>query len=155
MKKLYTQYISRGSPVPLRSLSAADKYNLVALEEFHITVICPEHLVIILGGVPPSIPNRRPLMDHSRCVWELPGGKPYRITWIHSHPKILAKHPNRWLALQFLTDREGETGEHGGRARCLVGSFVSFRKHSNTDLSFVYSFVWLEGSVIPVRYTLL
>ena len=42
--------------------------------------------------------------------------------------KISTKHPNRWLALRFCTDREGAIGKYNVWAREPVGLLVLFSK---------------------------
>jgi hypothetical protein len=106
----------------------------VALEELRITVISPRHLVTLLGEILPTLPKTGKL---SRIVLDANGAFPEeegtdKAMWssldgVMSEyaEKASAKHPNRRLALQFRTVKEGATHEQDGWARELVGLLVS------------------------------
>jgi len=124
--------------------TGASLNSCVALEELHITVFYPGHLVTILGEILPTLSKTACL---SRIVLDADGRFSYtegegvdKAMWSELDAvmseyaeRTSTKHPSRRLTLQFRTNEEGATGEFDGWARELVGLLVLFPKVGDVE----------------------
>ena len=124
--------------------TGASLASCVALEELHIAVYNPEHLVTILREILPTLSNTTCLSriglsaDGDFCYPDGEGVDEAMWTGLDAvmseyAERTSTKHPNRRLTLQFRTDKEGATGEHDEWVRELVGLLVLFPKVGNVE----------------------
>ena len=99
--------------MPIRSLSATDEYNLVALEEFHIS-----YLSETSRYHPRRSSSLHPQPATSQGLFSMRMGasrkRPHGTTWIHSHLKTQSTRIDGWRSGFARTGKGRPTNMAGG-----------------------------------------